>query len=347
MARTEARIFTSVWSDADFVSLPVSAQRLYFFLLSQRELSYCGVMALRPSRWMPKAAGLSVADIEHDLKELEGSAYPSANPGQGRLFEGALRRPFVITDTDTGEIFVRSLLRRDNAWKQPNLLKQAVDSSEEIESPRIRAALLAEVERLPVDESPSVQVKTLIAEWAQMLSQGTAYPADYPAPDPPDDPSDHPEDEGTDDGTGNPEDDPSGNGRPRAGSPNPPIPKLLTPTSMSPPSAHDRKQGTRLPDDFEEQIRSRPDLAEWFRQNCPHVDGKRETERFRDHWTSKPGKDGRKLDWVATWRNWMRTAEDRARPRERYRDAKPTATARAQQAVDAGKRVQEMLNGES
>jgi hypothetical protein len=317
MPRTEARIFTSIWSDTDFLSLTPEAQRLYVFLLTQRELSYCGVMPLRVPRWAPKAAGLTVADVERDLKELEGSAYPSANPGQGSLFEGALRRPFVITDPDTGEIFVRSLLRRDNAWKQPNLLKQAIDSSEEIESPRIRAALLTEVERLPVDESPSVQVKTLIAEWAEMLRQGSAYPSAYPAPDPPGNPSGNSSNEGTDDGSGNPEDDPSGNGRPRAGSSNPPIPKPQSPTSMSPPTANDRKRGIRLPDDFEERIRARPDLANWFRENCPHVDGKRETERFRDHWSDKPGKDGRKLDWIATWRNWMRTAEDRARPRQR------------------------------
>lgn len=27
---------------------------------------------------------------------------------------------------------------------------------------------------------------------------------------------------------------------------------------------------------------------------------------FRDHWAAKPGKDGTKLDWFATWRNWVR-----------------------------------------
>lgn len=27
---------------------------------------------------------------------------------------------------------------------------------------------------------------------------------------------------------------------------------------------------------------------------------------FRDYWCSKAGKDGRKLDWQATWRNWCR-----------------------------------------
>ncbi len=39
-----------------------------------------------------------------------------------------------------------------------------------------------------------------------------------------------------------------------------------------------------------------------------------ELDRFRDYWIAKPGKDGRKLDWWATFRNWLRrTADDRAR----------------------------------
>jgi uncharacterized protein YdaU (DUF1376 family) len=28
--------------------------------------------------------------------------------------------------------------------------------------------------------------------------------------------------------------------------------------------------------------------------------------RFADYWNAKPGKDGVKLDWLATWRNWVR-----------------------------------------
>ena len=35
MPRTEARIFTSIWNDRDFLALPPGAQRLYMFLLSQ------------------------------------------------------------------------------------------------------------------------------------------------------------------------------------------------------------------------------------------------------------------------------------------------------------------------
>lgn len=304
MARTEARIFTSIWKDEDFIALPASAQWLYVFLLSQPELTYCGVMPLRVRRWVPKAAGLTLADLERDLKELEGSAYPLANPAETGPGTGPLRSPFVITDADTGEIFIRSLLRRDNAWKQPNLLKQAMDAGEEIESPRILLALLAEVRRLPVDESPSEQVKTLIAQWISDLERGTPHPSAYPPPNPPD----NPEDDRSADGGGDPSDDPSGNGRAHAGSSDPLIP--IPQTSLP---ARDRKLGTRLPDDFYPS----PEMTEWFRKNCPHVDGRTEHAKFCDYWRAKPGKDGRKLDWPATWRNWMRTAEGRSQPRAR------------------------------
>jgi uncharacterized protein YdaU (DUF1376 family) len=36
-----------------------------------------------------------------------------------------------------------------------------------------------------------------------------------------------------------------------------------------------------------------------------------ELAKFRDFWASKPGKDGTKLDWQATWRNWVRSAAER------------------------------------
>ncbi|MPY72890.1 MAG: hypothetical protein GEU87_01385 [Alphaproteobacteria bacterium] len=28
-------------------------------------------------------------------------------------------------------------------------------------------------------------------------------------------------------------------------------------------------------------------------------------EKFRNHWLGKAGQHGRKLDWAATWRNWI------------------------------------------
>jgi uncharacterized protein YdaU (DUF1376 family) len=36
-----------------------------------------------------------------------------------------------------------------------------------------------------------------------------------------------------------------------------------------------------------------------------------EAERFRDYWCGKAGQQAVKLDWLATWRNWIRTAKER------------------------------------
>jgi len=312
MPRSEARIFTSIWKDEDFLALPPTAQRLYMFLLSQPELTYCGTMPLRERRWVCKSAGLTLADIERDLKELEGTANPTANPPS----EARRAAPFVITDSDTGELLVRSLLRYDRAWKQPNLLKIAIESATEIESPRIRAALLAEIQRLPLDDTPSDQVKTLVAEFAQDLGKGLPDPTAYP----PDDPPAYPPDDSAD----NPPADPSAYPRARACFPQPPIPQ--PPTSLSAPPARDRKTGTRMPDPFPVSA----EMVDWARRECPHVDVKRETERFADYWRGKAGKDGRKLDWAATWRNWMRTAEDRQGPRDRAspNGSRPSTTDR-------------------
>jgi hypothetical protein len=56
------------------------------------------------------------------------------------------------------------------------------------------------------------------------------------------------------------------------------------------------------------------------------VDVARETEKFVNHWKSKSGKDATKVDWLATWHNWLLRATDyatpngRASPRQPYRN---------------------------
>lgn len=49
----------------------------------------------------------------------------------------------------------------------------------------------------------------------------------------------------------------------------------------------------------------------WTVQNCPGLNIAVEVEKFRDYWLAKPGKDGRKTDWPATWRNWARRTAER------------------------------------
>lgn len=42
---------------------------------------------------------------------------------------------------------------------------------------------------------------------------------------------------------------------------------------------------------------------EWGREEILKV-----AEDFRDYWIAKAGRDGTKLDWLATWRKWVRNA---------------------------------------
>jgi hypothetical protein len=64
--------------------------------------------------------------------------------------------------------------------------------------------------------------------------------------------------------------------------------------------------GTRIPDDFA----ITDELVTWAANNAPRVDPQRETERFVDYWRGVAGTKGTKTDWIATWRNWLRRAQD-------------------------------------
>jgi uncharacterized protein YdaU (DUF1376 family) len=61
-------------------------------------------------------------------------------------------------------------------------------------------------------------------------------------------------------------------------------------------------KGSRLP---KEWAPSTDDLAFILAQR-PDLNPKTTAEMFRDYWHSKPGKDGVRVDWPATWRNWVR-----------------------------------------
>jgi len=54
-----------------------------------------------------------------------------------------------------------------------------------------------------------------------------------------------------------------------------------------------------------------PNLAETDYAISLGLDPQKVRGRFVDFWLSKPGKDGVKLDWSATWRNWCRSAAER------------------------------------
>ena len=44
----------------------------------------------------------------------------------------------------------------------------------------------------------------------------------------------------------------------------------------------------------------------WANKQRPDLNAMQVADQFKDFWCAKPGKDGVKLDWAATWRNWVR-----------------------------------------
>jgi hypothetical protein len=66
---------------------------------------------------------------------------------------------------------------------------------------------------------------------------------------------------------------------------------------------------------------------EWVnfcKQERPDLDPARTFAKFGDYWRGKGGQAGRKLDWLATWRNWVR--EERG-PTGRLPDAPKVSAA--------------------
>ena len=101
-------------------------------------------------------------------------------------------------------------------------------------------------------------------------------------------------------------------------------------TTVSPKRA---ARGSRLPADW-----SIPnDWGKWAVDEFALPPGKirAEADRFRDYWIAQPGQKGVKVDWLATWRNWCRTAFA-------SKSGPPSRSARPQSAAEL---LNEMIEG--
>lgn len=69
-------------------------------------------------------------------------------------------------------------------------------------------------------------------------------------------------------------------------------------------------------------------------------------EQFRDYWLAKGGADARKVDWGATWRNWVR--RERQSPARTTNVRPPTARPSAyEQGMAAAERAKAMIFGDT
>lgn len=156
MARNHARVAVSIWQDEDFLRLDPGPQRLYLFLLSQPNLSHLGVLPLTIRRWSKSSAGYNAGCLSTDL-------------------EGLVDAGFVVVDESAEELLIRSLVRNDGVYKQPNVMRSAIASAPAVQSVTIKRALLAEVDRIDVtDLSDEVRARSTVSPRGEALSLLTA-----------------------------------------------------------------------------------------------------------------------------------------------------------------------------
>jgi len=81
-----------------------------------------------------------------------------------------------------------------------------------------------------------------------------------------------------------------------------------------------RKRGTRLPEGWIPSEDVRRQMGAEF----PHVDLRAEHEKFCDYWHARAGREAVKVDWDATWRNWIRNSSDRQPRQQKHLQAVPS-----------------------
>jgi hypothetical protein len=126
-----AKIYNTVWTDADWRALNRGQQWLYWTLYSQAELTYAGVLTTTERRLTGCAADFTVDELRADLAELE-------------------KRDYVVVDEEHDEILVRTYIKWDDAWRTPNVLVGILRAATAVRSPKIRARLAEELARLDV-----------------------------------------------------------------------------------------------------------------------------------------------------------------------------------------------------
>ena len=50
-------------------------------------------------------------------------------------------------------------------------------------------------------------------------------------------------------------------------------------------------------------------MDQWAKQERPDLDVRQVADQFKDYWVAQAGQKGVKLDWDATWRNWVRNTK--------------------------------------
>jgi uncharacterized protein YdaU (DUF1376 family) len=95
----------------------------------------------------------------------------------------------------------------------------------------------------------------------------------------------------------------------------------------------ERTRATRLPENWQPN----DDMMQFCKTERPELQMKDVADSFRDYWIAVPGAKGRKADWNATWRNWVRNQRAQPGAFKPYESAKDKSRREAMEVL-TGKR---------
>lgn len=133
MPREYGKAWFSMFTDDHFTSQLNIDKFLYMTLLGQPSLNYAGVTPINFKRWRKAIR--------------EGDRMPTELEAKAALVR-LERNDYVFTDDDTGEVLVRSFMRRDEVNKMPNVMLSALRAAAQVESPKLARVLAAELARV-------------------------------------------------------------------------------------------------------------------------------------------------------------------------------------------------------
>ena len=123
------RVMRSIWTDPDWLALPSRSKMIYLQLISQANISKAGVLPTVPKRWASMYPDLDVDDVLSAIGDLESAG-------------------FVLVDDDTEELLVRTYMRYDEMYAQPNGRKAISAALDEIVSGTLRETVVEELAEL-------------------------------------------------------------------------------------------------------------------------------------------------------------------------------------------------------
>lgn len=284
MARDHARVHLDIWGDDAWRELSPAAQHLYLVLYTSPRLSFCGADDWRPGRIAARAKGWSLNSIAQAAAELVGGV-------------------FLVIDNATEEVLVRSWIKHDGLYRVQNMAVSMANAWAALNSRALRGVVVHEVRKLRESE-PALK------SWerdqvVKMLRQTAIDPIEYLIANPW---VSHPASpKASSSASSNVTGDASPSGS------HPPTPAHAQAISSNSEKRGAAKRGSRLAEDW---IPSAATIA-WAKANHPHVDAKREHEKFVNYWLAKDGSDATKLDWDRTWRNWIIRESESSSPKSR------------------------------